>query len=317
VTWNASHGWVGIRQAIAQGSGYGLEVLSPARRLYHAWRYHTPPVAMLGALAALCGLLALSQILGLRSVRGETLPPSSPEQRARTSRSLVLVLVAAACLLPIVLSRANNPRNLQLGLLVLFPLLGFAAGPASAITKSRGFSGPGPALGRTTVLVIALLFLGTAAYAAGTVIETLDYRGKLPHSVAAESVSRDTAGRPGFALDFQPSPDSLVFAIDYSMAPQISYYGGYPVYTAHTQYRLWGIPAFDNLTVLSQDYLPQAEIEARLREDFGQVSGPEEYDLPRQVIRMWQARGRRVPVDKVVQDLDYLGILHGASMGLE
>jgi hypothetical protein len=147
------------------------------------------------------------------------------------------VLVAAACLLPIVVSRANNPRNLQLGLLALFPLLGFAVSAEPAVTNSGRSSGPVPALGRTSLVVMALLLLGTAVYAAGTVIETLDYGGHLPHSVAAESVSRDTAGRPGFALDFQPPPDSLVFAIDYSMAPQIAYYGDYPVYTAHSQYR--------------------------------------------------------------------------------
>jgi hypothetical protein len=349
LVWNASHDLAGLRQAMAQGSGYGLEVLNPARRLYHAFRYHTPPVVALAALGTLGGLVALRRALTWPRTAPNPSASELPAQDAKgfaskadgaqafpagqshppDSRPMVLLLVAVAFLLPILLSRANNPRNLQLGVLALLPLVGLVLRPPAfaqsgkAPTEGRGVAAserPGLIArlrGGPAYLATLLLLAGMALYAAGTAVELADYRGRWPHSIGAQSVSFDAAGWPVFARDFRPPLDALAFALDYSIAPRIAHYGGYPVYTAHTQYRLWGIPPFDNLAVVSQGYLPEAEIEARLRQDFAQVTGPDVYTLGGKVVRVWQARGRRAPIDQVVDDLDYLNILRGASLLLK
>jgi dolichol-phosphate mannosyltransferase len=277
VGWNATHDWAGVRWAIAQGNAFGLTPLSRQARLHHAWLYHAPPMVLLGLLAGTGAALALWQAA-----------------RRRDSEPALLALIGLCVMLPVVLSDANNPRNLMLGLLAWLPLIGllFVALPRTgAYVLGAG---------------VTLLLAWTAVYGIGTAVEMVNYRERLPRSIAARSVTHDAADWPDFCDTFRPIPDSPLYAVGYSYAAQVQFYCEAPTYTNVPQLRLWGMPEFEALTVILTGDLPDDRVDALLRQDFASVSGPTITQGERKTIRAWQARGRRVTVEQVLTDLDYL-----------
>jgi hypothetical protein len=98
--------------------------------------------------------------------------------------------------------------------------------------------------------------------------------------------------------------------VDYSIAGQLAYYSGRPVYSAAGQFRIWGAPDADDWTVLAQGYLPPQTITARLRAGFADVTGPIAAPVgpaeTGKVVYIWQAGGRRTPTAQLVEELDYL-----------
>jgi hypothetical protein len=168
-------------------------------------------------------------------------------------------------------------------------------------------------------LAQTLLCVSMAVYGIGTAAALLGPT-RLPHDLSAAAVRLDASAWPQFSAEFQPASGSELFAVDYSVAGQVSHYSGRPVYSSHGQYRLWGVPDFQNLIVLSTVFIPPELITDRLRRDFEAVSGPEvwRYDedgLSKSVI-IWRATGRRAPVDQLLEDLDYLNLARQAAIAL-
>jgi hypothetical protein len=133
-----------------------------------------------------------------------------------------------------------------------------------------------------------------------------------PQSSVVPSILKDTAGwrEVGHTLAGQPG---ILFALDYSIAGQIQYYTGRPAYTSHGQYRIWGIPRFDEVTIISLEYLPQDLITSRLRETFQQVEGPQSIRYAERgatkEFRIWQARGLRIDLATFLREFDFLTLL--------
>ncbi len=288
VGWNATHDWIGVRWAAAQGDAFGLTPPSRWARLNHAGRYHAPPMILLGLLGGVGAALAVWR-------------SRANNMGSRDTRPALLALIGLCAMLPVLLSKANNPRNLMLGLLAWLPLIGYLI----ACLK--------PAGARLTTAGVALLLGWNAIYGVGTTIEMVDYRERLPRSVAAKSMSHDAADWPKFCADFNPAPGSLIYAVGYSYAAQVQFYCGAPVYTHVPQLRLWGIPESDGMTVIAVDGHPIERIDAALRADFAEVSGPTAQVYTRKSVYLWQANGRRVPMERVLNDLDYLQLMLNLS----
>ncbi|MGQ9489725.1 MAG: ArnT family glycosyltransferase [Anaerolineae bacterium] len=286
--WNLAHQWAGVRWAFYQGQGFGFRPAGLLTRLTHAGGYLTPPAVLLAGLAAFA--------YGRRFLRFWK-PPAK--------RNHHLLALAAGCLLaPVLFSAADNPRNLGIGLLLLWPLTGLS------------FIGrPKPV--RTAFLALLLAWL--AAFSVGSTAALLGPTA-LPHPQAATAIRADAAGWPAFGRDFTPPRGSLLYAVDYSIAGQVSYYAGRPVFSSGGQFRIWGIPDADDLTVLSQGYLPPEEITKRLHTDFAQVEGPrtwryEDGEVAKTVF-IWRAQGRTVPMARVVADLDYMALARATGSSL-
>ena len=94
----------------------------------------------------------------------------------------------------------------------------------------------------------------------------------------------------------------------------MAYYSGWPVFSAHPQFRLWGLPDFNDLTVLSQGYILPELITERLRADFASTSGPSTWRYEAagisKAVYVWRAHGRRVSVAQMLDDLDFLRLAH-------
>lgn len=316
--WNLAHDWAGVRWAVYQGQGFGFAPAGLIATAAHAWRYLTPPAVLLAAAAAAAYLVSLRTwtpaISGSDAVACHGATQSTGEatqsqreatQQAATSAMGGLLMLIAACLLaPVLFSAANNPRNLGIGLLLLWPL----AGLAFDLRCSRV----------STALVIALL-AWMAAFGAGAAAALLGPT-PLPNGRAASAIRTDAAGWPAFAQDFVPREGSLIYSVDYSIAGQVSYYTGRPVYSSGGQFRIWGIPEAGDLTVLSQGYIPTEIITERLRADFARVTGPETWEFAegetRKTVRIWQAQGRKVAMARVVEDLDYIALAQAAGQSL-
>jgi 4-amino-4-deoxy-L-arabinose transferase-like glycosyltransferase len=314
VWWNATHNWATIRWAIYHGQGFGLVRQSLFASLRHAAVYLSPPVVLL--ILATAAIPALSVRRHLAAARRSERPPETHEDSRPASGNrggpILLVLVAAFLILPVVLSAADSPRNLGLGLLVVWPLAGMQ------IVLPGGHQRSVTAI-RATRLAELLLCASIALYGLGTAAALLGPT-RLPHHSSTNAIRWDAAAWPQFASWFRPPASSTVFAVDYSVAGQVSHYTGRPVYSSEGQYRLWGIPEFENLTVLGLDSLPTELVTARLREDFASVSGPEPWRYDQEelskTVYIWQATGRRSPVDSLLDDLDYLNLARQAGLRL-
>jgi 4-amino-4-deoxy-L-arabinose transferase-like glycosyltransferase len=102
---------------------------------------------------------------------------------------VILVLASGIILLPMILSAADSPRNLALGLLPLWPLAALLPGPD---TRSRAR--------RLRLWAWVALFVWLALYGIGTVAALLSPT-VLPHSSGADAIRRDAAGWPQFGRD--------------------------------------------------------------------------------------------------------------------
>ncbi len=231
----------------------------------------------------------------------------------------MLALIAACLLLPVLLSKANSPRNLGIGLLALWPLAGVAIADVAKTCVSAQGRWPKDRWARVLLLLAFPLCLWLVLFAAGTTAALLGPT-RLPANIAAPAIRSDGAGWPEFSAGVTLPAGALPFAVDYSIAGQVAYYTGHPAYSAHPQVRTWGFPQLDDLAVISQDFIPPEMVTQRLRADFATVSGPElwRYDVPgiSKTVYVWHARGRQVPAAQVLNDLDFLRLAQDAEKRL-
>jgi 4-amino-4-deoxy-L-arabinose transferase-like glycosyltransferase len=277
VVWNAAHDWASFRWQLSHAGldltgGYSL-----LGSLYHSLVYLTWPLVVLA-------------LLGLGLVR-------RPAER-------LLTLVALLLLLPVALSRANSPRNLSTGLVLLFVL----AGARWSATPRRRW--------QTWLAALLAVMVGLGAiYGLGTVA-SLGGASAWPHSSIVPDIHRDAAGwrELGPALAGYPQP---IFALDYSIASQIWYYAGGPAYTSWEQYRLWGIPPFQHASIVALDYLDEALVTERLEIAFASVAGPQSLRYEEQgaekVVHIWQTEGLQVDQSTFLDQFDFLHLLEAAS----
>ena len=312
VGWNAAHDWATMRWAIYQGRGFGLPYAGFRASLVHAWRYLTPPAALLAGLASVIA------VLGLVFRKGRSDPRAAGEIQARRSAG-VLVLVAACLILPILLSAANSPRNLGVGLLALWPLVGVAVAMPDKSGVSAERRWPVNRWPRVLYLIAVPLCLWLALYGVGTAPRFWARRACLPISWRT-TIRSDGAGWPEFAAEVTLPDDELPFAVDYSIAGQIAYYSGRMTYSAHPQFRNWGFIRLNDLAVISQGFIPPELITQRLQADFSSVSGPQpwRYDVPgiSKIAYIWHARGLRVAETQLLEDLDFLRLAQAVEKRL-
>jgi 4-amino-4-deoxy-L-arabinose transferase-like glycosyltransferase len=277
VAWNAAHDWASFRWQLSHA---GLDLTgeySLLGSLHHSLVYLTWPLVVLA-------------LLGLGLVR-------QPAER-------LLTLVALFLLLPVALSRANSPRNLSSGLVLLFMLAGTRW---SATPRKRW---------QTWLAALLVVIVGLAAvYGLGTVA-SLGGASAWPHSSSVPDIHRDAAGWRdlGPLLAGYPQP---IFALDYSIASQIWHYSGGPAYTSWGQYRLWGIPPLQNATIVALDYLDEALVTERLRTAFQTVAGPQRFRCEEQgvakEVHVWQVEGLQVEQETFLDQFDFLNLLEAAS----
>ena len=276
VAWNATHHWASFRWQLSH-LGFSLTGESSLLgNVYHSLAYLSWPLVLLA-------------ILGLGHVR-------RPAER-------LLTLVALALLVPVILSPANSPRNLVNGLVALLVLAG-ARWPTSLDSRRQRWSA---ALLVATVAASAIYGLGTLTNLSGP--------SPWPHSSAVRDIRRDVAGWPALGTELAAYPEP-VFALDYSIASQIWYYSKRPAYTAWPQYRLWGLPGLDDVTVVGLDYLPAEVVTSRLLRAFEEVGGPREFRFEEhgavKEARVWQAEGLKLDDETLLQQLDFLTLLEAA-----
>ena len=152
------------------------------------------------------------------------------------------------------------------------------------------------------MLVIVMALLGL--YGLGTVTNLIG-ETSLPQSSIAPDLKYDSAGWRELAPQLTGQP-GILFAVDYSVAAQLTYYTKGPVYTAWGQYRIWGIPHLETATVISLNYLDEARLTARLEEAFEAVEGPERMVYEGKEVRIWKASGLRWEMDQLLDALDFL-----------
>jgi 4-amino-4-deoxy-L-arabinose transferase-like glycosyltransferase len=273
VAWNAAHEWASFRWQLSH-LGFSLTGESSLLgNVYHSLTY-------------LCWPLVALALLGLGRV-------GRPAER-------LLSQVALLLLLPVILSPANSPRNLVNGLVALLLLAGDRWPTALDSRRQRWKAG-----------LLAAAITATAVYGLGTVIN-LSTLAAWPQSSAVRDIRRDAAGWRALGADLATHPEPL-FALDYSIASQIWYYSGRPAYTAWPQYRMWGIPPLQDLTVVSLDYLPEGLVTARLVKTFEKAGKPrvlryEERGAAKEV-RIWQGEGLRLDDETFLRQFDFLSLL--------
>jgi 4-amino-4-deoxy-L-arabinose transferase-like glycosyltransferase len=276
IAWNASHGWASFRWQLTH-MGFSLSGKSNlAGNLYHSLTYLSWPLVVL----SLAGLF-----------------------RVRTQSERLLTLVALYLLLPIALSPANSPRNLANGLAALLLLAGARWPAAVANRRQRWIAG-----------FLAASLSAIAVYGVGTLLN-LSGPSPWPHSSAVHAIRRDAAGWRSMGTELATYSYPL-FALDYSIASQIRYYGDKHAYTAWPQYLIWGLPDLDNVTVVSLEYLPEELVTGRLVNAFENVDGPravtyEERDTVKEV-RIWQAEGLRLDSEAFLEQFDFLALIEAA-----
>ncbi|MBN1936742.1 MAG: glycosyltransferase family 39 protein [Anaerolineae bacterium] len=281
--WNAAHDWASFRWQWAHFvAGETVTLGSLLGNLRHTWVYITPPLILL----ALPGLVMW---------------------RADKTHPLVahrLLLIAGVVLVvPILLSPANSPRNLVNGLALLLIL---GAGWIDLILQGRpAFVSWGASL--ALVIVVGLYGAGTIA---GTWAPTAWPRSSVADIIRADSLGWRNTEAIGLNVDMP------VFALDYGIAAQLSYYLGRSVYTSWGQYRLWGIPAFDEVQIVSLTFVDPDFITVRLTQAFAWVDGPRAVDLQgraeTKAVWMWRAGGRRIDMETFLDRFDFLALVQAA-----
>ena len=280
--WNLAHDWASIRWQLTHlvtaspGSSATTPLMQWLGNARHAFGYITWPVIVLSAI----GLL-----------------------RVRRPAARLLALAAAMMLAPVLLSPANSPRNLTVGLALLLVLAG-----QGFTLKARGFRHAFMEAG------LALLLLATFAYGVGT-LAALNGASGWPHSVLWNSSSvvheirRDGIDGRALAAALAPYPAPF-FTVDYDLAGRVHYETGRTALSGWGQFAIWGYPDWERGTVLSWDYVPAACITARLRTVFERVDGPETLHIdasagPRTLL-LWEVAGARLSPLERARALDFL-----------
>ena len=277
VAWNAAHDWASFRWQLSHLTQAGVHHVSWVGSVHHALAYVTPPLILLGAA-------------GLWRVR-------NPAERLMTLVALFLVIPVAA-------SPINSPRNLTTGLVPLLMLAGTRLPPDLETRRHQA-----------AAAAFAVLVLGTAIFGTGTVV-SLTGTSPLPRSSIVPAIRRDAAGWTalGALLEEESEP---IFALDYSIAGQIRFYAGRPAYTSWGQYRMWGIPPLQDVTVVALDYLDVGYVTDRLHHAFQEVEGPERLTITEpgatKVLHVWRARGLQWDQQDFLRRFDFLTMLREAS----
>jgi hypothetical protein len=250
------------------------------------WANVLHAIAYLTPPLALAGGLAVLQFRGLR-------------------RQMLLV-PALALTLPILLGPTDSPRNLLTGLALLLVLAGEALD--RWIARGRWWAWA----------AVGVLLLSAVLYGLGTVSETMS-PAVLPSSSVARAVRVDGAGWRSVGPSLVGEDE--VFALDYSIASQLRYYGGRPVYTAWGQYRLWGIPSIcgpdarvGSVQIVALGYVDPQFVTRRLSETFHQVQGPRQMDLGEgKTLYAWTVEGCTVDQETLLERFDLLGLLEAGG----
>ncbi len=208
-----------------------------------------------------------------------------------------LAIPSLLMVLPVALSPANSPRNLLVGL-----------APALALAGAW-WTGEGQA--RRWRIGALLVALAAATLASIGTAHALLAPSALPQSSVAAAIREDAAGWRALGRRLA-SEEGLLFTVDYSVASQLWYYSGRPVYSSWGQYLLWGLPDFDEAVIVAQEYAPPARVDAELRQMFAEVSGPQRERLTEygasKVIYLWEGRGRRVDKAEFARRLDFFAL---------
>jgi hypothetical protein len=276
VTWNTAHDWVSVRWQLSHATFNVGGDSTLLGNAAHAVAYLTWPLVLLA-------------LLGLAYVRG-------PAER-------LLAIVALFMIMPVALSLANSPRNLSTGLVLLLLLAGARL--------------PQTPLGRREQSMTALLIMGLlfgVLYGVGTIV-SLDSPGRWPHSSVVAAIRQDAAGWRELGAVLTDQPGSI-FALDYSIASQIQYYARRPAQTAWNQYRIWGIPEFEDATIVSLEYLSPTVVSSRLNMAFDRVEGPQslsyaEYGATKEV-QIWEAEGLQLDQVAFLEMFDFLTLLEAS-----
>ena len=284
LVWNGTHDWIGLRwiwQQFTLGTIRESGFLSTA---HHVVAYFTLPAIV---------LIAPGYLPGWRE----------PARRGAGW----LLLPSLLMVLPVLLSPANSPRNLLVGLALAIPLaaawwVNLAAWHplASGLARMGGWRPP----------TFAIVTLAALVCGVGTVAALLG-ESPLASSSVAYAVREDAAGWRELGPRLS-SAQGMLFTVDYSVASQLTYYAGRPVYTAWPQYLLWGLPEFDEVQVLSLSYVPPDRVDAVLRRAFDEVRGPQLETLREngaaKEMRSWRAVGLRVERGDLVEALDFFAL---------
>jgi hypothetical protein len=277
LVWNRAHDWGSLRWQLEHvlGMSPGSRALgmwqSWARNLVHGVRYVTWPLALVG-------------IAGLANAK------------AVPRRYLLLVVLAGG--IPLALSPADSPRNLTTNLALAAILCGDLV--VSGFRRLRR----GRARLALLMLVGCLMAL-LAAYGVGSRIALGSDLGHLPVSSAVSVIRADSVGWPdaGYAL----SGSDAVYAVDYSIAGQLSYYSGSPVITSWPQYWLWEPPSLDPLRVVARDFVEPACVSHALSRAFAEVDGPRAFRTSDGLrLNLWDAESLQVPTASLQERLDFL-----------
>jgi len=275
--WNATHDWSSFRWQIHHFTSTSLAETPALIRMVHLADYLTLPVALFALLGCI-----------------------GPLDRRRR----LLLVPAALLVLPVALGPADSPRNVTSGFVLLIIL---AAG-----TVLRWYH----ADRRRPAAALAIAAIGASAViGAGTVRATLQPTA-WPHSPVARAVRLDGSGWDRvdeLGLD----GSRTVFAIDYSLAGQLRYYTGLPVYSSWPQFRLWGRPDLDDVTVLAFDFIDPALVSTRLGAAFRHVSGPEQVMLGagegQRTVHRWRVSGCLVEEASFYEMFDLIGLVRRAQ----
>jgi hypothetical protein len=226
--------------------------------------------------------------------------------RIRGAARQTLLIPALVLCLPILLGPTDSPRNLLTGVCLLLALAGDALDRWIDRAHSLGWA------------AAAVLLVGAGVYGLGTVVETMS-RSALPASSAAEPIRVDGAGWRAVGDQFEDG--TLIFALDYSIASQMRYYGGRPVHTAWGQYRMWGIPALcgadagqERVQIAALGYLDPDHVSALLRQTFAQVQGPVRLEMGEdKVLYTWAVRGCGIEQERFLERFDFMSLLEAGA----
>lgn len=273
LAWNAAHGWASLRWQLYH-AGLSLSgSYSLVRNARDVVGYLTWPLALL----ALAGLGRLRR----------------PAERLLAVTALVLVV-------PIGMSPANSPRNLVPGVVLLLLLAGRHLS-GRLWSKATRWAAAG----------LAIVGAVAAIYGAGTVANSFG-QTPLPASTALPALRRDAAGWRELGRRLAASPGTL-FAVDYSMAGQATYYAGREAYTSWEQFSIWGVPDAAEWTIVSEAYVKAESVDQQLHASLEQVVGPQilyypEWDATKEV-HIWQGTRLKLGVPTFLQRLDFLSLL--------